>query len=77
MGRRSSGSRAESSRAVAPVRHGRLRSSHPVAAIAKVLAAAIAVVVVGSVAVGPLLSTTRSRPAGQAFILLTCPELPA
>ncbi len=52
MGRRSSGSGAPSSRSVAPIRHGRLHSSHPVAAIAKVLAAAVAVVAVSSAAVG-------------------------
>ena len=51
MGRRSSGSRALPSRPVAPVRHGRLRNSHPVAAIAKLLAALVAVIAVSSGAV--------------------------
>jgi LCP family protein required for cell wall assembly len=52
MGRRSAEPRAVDSRANAPIRHGRLRTSHPFAAIAKVLVATVAVVAVSSGAVG-------------------------
>ena len=51
MGRRTAGSHAQPSRAHAPVRHGRLRGAHPVATIAKVIAAMVAVVAVSSTAV--------------------------
>ena len=51
MGRRSSQTRALPSRSVAPIRHGRLRTAHPLAAIAKVLAATVAVIAVSSGAV--------------------------
>ena len=52
MGRRSAGSRSLSLRGDAPVRHGQLPKSHPLATIAKVLAATIAVVAVSGGAVG-------------------------
>lgn len=52
MGRRSAESGARSTRAHAPIRHGRLRTSHPFATIAKVAAAMIAVVAVSGGAVG-------------------------
>ncbi len=52
MGRKSAGSRSQSPAAHAPIRHGRLHSSHPIAAIVKALAAMVAVVAVSSGAVG-------------------------
>ncbi|MES2092240.1 MAG: LCP family protein [Actinomycetota bacterium] len=52
MGRRSAGSESRPSRANAPIRHGRQRTSHPVRGIAKALAAMVAVVIVSSSAVG-------------------------
>ena len=54
MGRRSAESGSRSSLSHAPIRHGRLGTSHPFAMIAKVLAATVAVVAVSSGAVGAL-----------------------
>ena len=54
MGRRSAESGSRSSPSHAPIRHGRLGTSHPFATIAKVLAATVAVVAVSSGAVGAL-----------------------
>ena len=52
MGRRSAGSRSDLSRAHAPIRHGKFRSSHPIAAIAKVLFGMVAVIAVSGGTVG-------------------------
>jgi len=52
MGRRNAGSRSDPSLAHAPIRHGQFRSSHPIAAIAKVLLGVVAVIAVSSVSVG-------------------------
>ena len=54
MGRRSVEALSDSSRAHAPIRHGRLHTPHPFAMIAKVIAATVAVVAVSSGAVGAL-----------------------
>ena len=50
MGRRSANSNLRASRA--PIRHGRVHRSHPIASIAKVLAGVCAVLVVSTTAVG-------------------------
>jgi LCP family protein required for cell wall assembly len=52
MGRRTAGAEATEPHGHAPMRHGQLRASHPFAAIAKMLAATIAVIAVSGASVG-------------------------
>ena len=77
MGRRSSESRAQSSRPLAPVRHGRLRTSHPVATIAKVVAAMVAVVAVSSGAVAAFAVYDTISASGPGIHLTHLPGAPA
>ena len=77
MGRRSSESRAQSSRPLAPVRHGRLRTSHPVATIAKVVAAMVAVIAVSSGAVAAFAVYDTISASGPGIHLTHLPGAPA
>ena len=77
MGRRSSESRAQSSRPLAPVRHGRLRTSHPVATIAKVIAATVAVIAVSSGAVAAFAVYEPISASGPGIHLTHLPGAPA
>ena len=52
MARRTAGAETTAPHGSAPMRHGRLRASHPFAAIAKVLAATIAVIAVSGASIG-------------------------
>ena len=77
MGRRSAGSQSHPPRAHAPIRHGRLRSSHPIAAIAKLLAAVVAVIAVSGGAVTAFAVYDAVSASGPGIHLAHLPGAPS
>ena len=77
MGRRSAGLQSHLLRGHAPIRHGRLRSSHPIAAIAKLLAAMVAVIAVSSGAVTAFAVYGAVSASGPGIHLAHLPGAPS